>query len=241
MNKQISPEDATNYLYMLQGMNPENSVEISNTIANLNAIKTKGYTDTATRTLYSLADKMRSESSDGNIDINKLRVVFATAAMQLKIPMETVMEVYNKYVIKDGSLNPELQRLNKEYSTAKSILEEEKKGDIYRAYESIKKSGVIPNTDDKSLRLFNEVIKEPAYKNLGISLEDFTDFMAYLAAAVPATTKKGLGENSDMAKQTIRSAMQGFKDNPMKWRGLNNQINEYELGIRGINPASLWF
>lgn len=240
INKQISPEDAINYLYMLQGMNPENSVEISNTITNLNAIKTKGYTDTATRTLYSLADKMRSESSDGTIDMNKLRAVFATAAMQLKIPMETAMEVYNKYVIKDGSLNPELQRLNKEYSTAKSILEEEKKGNLYRAYESIKKSGVIPNTDDKSLKLFNEVIKEPNYKNFGISSEDFTDFMAYLAAAVPATTK-GLGENSDMAKQTIRSAMKGFKDNPMRWRGLNNQINEYELGIRGINPASVWF
>lgn len=239
MNKQISPEDATNYLYMLQGMNPENSVEISNTIANLNAIKNKKYTDTATRTLYSLADKMQSESSDGIIDMNKLRVVFKTAAMQLKIPMETAMEVYNKYVIKDGSLNPELQRLNKEYSTTKSILDEEKKGELYRAYESIKKSGVIPNTDDKSSKLFNEVIKESAYKHLGISPEDFIDFMAYLAAAVPAT-KKGLGEDSDMAKRTIRAAMQGFKDNPMKWRTLQNQMNEYELGIRGTSPISLW-
>ena len=159
--------------------------------------------------------------------------------MQLGIPMETVMDVYNKYVIKDGSLNPELQRLNKERSITQSILEEEEKGDLYRAYEAIKKSGIVPNTDDKSLRLFNEVIKESNYKHLGISSEDFIDFMAYLAAAVPAT-KKGLGEDPDIAKRTIRSALQGFKDNPMKWRTLKNQINEYDLGIRGINPANIW-
>lgn len=239
INKQISPEDAVNYLYMLQGMNPENSVEINNTIANLNAIKTKKYTDTATRTLYSLADKMQSESSDGTIDMNKLRVAFKTAAMQLGIPMETAMDVYNKYVIKDGSLNPELQRLNKERSTIQSMLDEEKKGDLYRAYETIKKSGIVPNTDDKTQNYFNEVIKEPAYKGLGISQNDFIDFMAYLAAAVPAT-RKGLGKNSEEIKQVIKSALQGFKDNPMKWRNYQNQLNEIDLGIRGSSLVNIW-
>ena len=239
INKQISPEDAINYLYMLQGMNPENSVEISNTITNLNAIKTKKYTDTATRTLYSLADKMQSESSDGTIDMNKLRVVFKTAAMQLGIPMETAMDIYNKYVIKDGSLNPELQRLNKERSTIQSMLDEEKKGDLYRAYETIKKSGIIPNTDDKTQNYFNEVIKESAYKDSGISQNDFTDFMAYLAAAVPAT-REGLGKDSKEIKQAIRSAIQGFKDNPMKWRNYQNQLNEIDLGIRGTSLVNIW-
>ena len=137
---------------MLQGVNPENTVEISNAITNFNNIKNKGYTDSSTRILKGLLDKMHRDSPNGSIDYNDLRAAYMEAAMTIGIPAEQALEVYNKYVLSDGSLNPEYQRLLNELNVAKKVFQDIEGTEMYKKFNAAQNSvaSVANNQDLKN-------------------------------------------------------------------------------------------
>ena len=229
LNKTASPEDIVNYLYMLQGVNPENTVEISNAITNFNNIKNKGYTDSSTRILKGLLDKMHRDSPNGSIDYNDLRAAYMEAAMTIGIPAEQALEVYNKYVLSDGSLNPEYQRLLNELNVAKKVFQDIEGTEMYKKFNAAQNSvaSVANNQDLKNA--FNQAIRG----NQEIHEGDFNDFMAFLYASNinPETL---IGEGKD-AVATIKAAMKGFKDNVLYWRKSKDNVNAAQLMFNNAN------
>lgn len=236
MNKQISPEDATSYLYMLQGMNPENNVEISNAITNFDKIKSKGYTDTATQLLRDSVKFASDNSRDGTIDYNKVRQLFMKMLTDNRVPLEYGMQVLNAYVKSDGSLNANYLDAKKRHSAAQSALESFEKSPIGKKYKEFS----LANSAMKDIDYMkiNSLFNRAKGNDTSISDSDFQPFLAYLHA-----TGKVIPNNvSDTDIQKfIKNALPGFKDFKKERESLLSNVNSLQLLINSMDPTGSLF
>lgn len=224
LNKTVSPEDVINYLYMLQGVNPENTVEISNAIANFNKIKSKGYTDTATQLLRDSVEFVRDDSSDGTIDYTKVRQLFMKMLTDNRVPLEYGMQVLNTYVKSDGSLNTKYLNMKKRYSAAQTALKSFDESPIGKKYKefSLENSAM----KDIDYTQMNSIFNRARGTDNTISDSDFQPFLAYLHA-IGKPIPKNVSDKD--IQNFIKNALPGFKKFKAERESLVNEANKLRL------------
>jgi hypothetical protein len=236
MNKQISPEDATNYLYMLQGMNPENNVEISNAIANFDKIKSKRYTDTATQLLRDSIEFARNDSSDGTIDYTKVRQLFMKMLTDNRVPLEYGTQALNTYVKSDGSLNAKYLNMKKRYSAAQTALKSFDESPIGKKYKefSLENSAM----KDIDYTQMNNLFNRARGTDNTISDSDFQPFLAYLHA-IGKPIPKNVSDKD--IQNFMKNTLPGFKKFKAEREGLVNDANKLRLLIDDMDLTGSLF
>ena len=233
-NKQVTPEDAINYFYLTQVMNPDNSVIIDNAIKSATDMRTRAITQGATRLVQEAVTAARELSPKGNIDYNIVRAKVLKSAAERNIPVETALQVFNTYVVKDGSLNPEYQRAKEELNTAEKVLEDIKRRKDYQDFIAARDKVAVTADNPGTKAAFNAVIKT----DKSLSPSDFNNVMAYISSIGidPSTLK-----NDDAGRGTISKAIAGYKAKVPGWISAENAVKEKQLRLNSTNTTGSYF
>ena len=235
-NKQVTPEDAINYFYLTQAMNPDNSVIIDNAIKSATDMRTRAITQGATRLVQEAVTAARQLSPKGNIDYNIVRAKVLKSAAERNIPVETALQVFNTYVVKDGSLNPEYQRAKERLNTAKKVLEDIQGRQDYKNFIAARDK-VAVTADDPRLKAAFKAVTEI---DKSLSPSDFNNVMAYISSIGidPSTLKD---EKGDAVKDTISKAIAGYKAKVPRWIAAENTVKEEQLKVDSANTTNSYF
>ena len=233
-NKQVTPEDAINYFYLTQAMNPDNSVIIDNAIKSATDMRTRAITQGATRLVQEAVTAARELSPKGNIDYNIVRAKVLKSAAERNIPVETALQVFNTYVVKDGSLNPEYQRAKEELNIAEKVLEDIKGKRDYQDFIAARDKVAVTADNPGTKAAFNAVIKT----DKSLSPSDFNNVMAYISSIGidPSTLK-----NDDAGRGTISKAIAGYKAKVPRWISAENAVKEKQLRLNSTNTTGSYF
>lgn len=233
-NKQVTPEDAINYFYLTQVMNPDNSVIIDNAIKSATDMRTRAITQGATRLVQEAVTAARELSPKGNIDYNIVRAKVLKSAAERNIPVETALQVFNTYVVKDGSLNPEYQRAKEELNIAEKVLEDIKGKRDYQDFIAARDKVAVTADNPGTKAAFNAVIKT----DKSLSPSDFNNVMAYISSIGidPSTLK-----NDDAGRDTISKAIAGYKAKVPRWISAENAVKEKQLRLNSTNTTGSYF
>lgn len=233
-NKQVTPEDAINYFYLTQVMNPDNSVIIDNAIKSATDMRTRAITQGATRLVQEAVTAARELSPKGNIDYNIVRAKVLKSAAERNIPVETALQVFNTYVVKDGSLNPEYQRAKEELNIAEKVLEDIKGKRDYQDFIAARDKVAVTADNPGTKAAFNAVIKT----DKSLSPSDFNNVMAYISSIGidPSTLK-----NDDAGRGTISKAIAGYKAKVPRWISAENAVKEKQLRLNSTNTTGSYF
>lgn len=233
-NKQVTPEDAINYFYLTQVMNPDNSVIIDNAIKSATDMRTRAITQGATRLVQEAVTAARELSPKGNIDYNIVRAKVLKSAAERNIPVETALQVFNTYVVKDGSLNPEYQRAKEELNIAEKVLEDIKGKRDYQDFIAARDKVAVTADNPGTKAAFNAVIKT----DKSLSPSDFNNVMAYISSIGidPSTLK-----NDDAGRGTISKAIAGYKAKVPGWISAENAVKEKQLRLNSTNTTGSYF
>lgn len=231
-SKQITPEDAVNYFYLVQAMNPENAVTVDNAINSATSMKTRSYTRSATNLLQEIVADAKQIYSD-NIDYNRLRTEYLKEATNIGIPTDVAMQIYNTYVLKDGSLNPEYQRTKEELNIAQKVLEDIKQQKDYQDFIAARDKVAVTADDPAIKAAFNAAIQS----DKSLSPSDFNNVMAYISSiGIDPSTLKG-----DKGKDSISKAISGYKAKVPKWINAENAVKEWQLKHNNANTVNSLF
>ena len=232
-NKQVTPEDAINYFYLTQAMNPDNSVIIDNAIKSATDMRTRAITQGATRLVQEAVAAARQLSPKGNIDYNIVRAKVLKSAAERNIPVETALQVFNTYVVKDGSLNPEYQRLTEEINTADKVLQDIQGSEMYKKFATARQKVAATEKNQQIKTAFEQAIQG----NKDIHETDFNDMMAYLNVLnVNLDTS-----STESMKGTFERAIQGFKDTVLRWRNAEDTLKARRLQREALSPYGSYF
>lgn len=233
-NKQVTPEDAINYFYLTQAMNPDNSVIIDNAIKSATDMRTRAVTQGATRLVQEAVTAARQLSPKGNIDYNIVRAKVLKSAAERNIPVETALQVFNTYVVKDGSLNPEYQRAKEEVNTAEKVLEDIKKRKDYQDFIAARDKVAVTADNPGTKAAFNAVIST----DKSLSPSDFNNVMAYISSIGidPSTLN-----NDDKGRSTISKAIAGYKAKVPGWISAENAVKEKQLRFNAVGTTNSYF
>ena len=233
-NKQVTPEDAINYFYLTQAMNPDNSVIIDNAIKSATDMRTRAVTQGATRLVQEAVAAARQLSPNGNINYNIVRAKVLKSAAERNIPVETALQVFNTYVVKDGSLNPEYQRAKEEVNTAEKALEDIKKRKDYQDFIAARDKVAVTADNPGTKAAFNAVIST----DKSLSPSDFNNVMAYISSIGidPSTL-----ENDDKGRGTISKAIAGYKAKVPRWISAENAVKEKQLRFNAVGTTNSYF
>ena len=233
-NKQVTPEDAINYFYLTQVMNPDNSVIIDNAIKSATDMRTRAITQGATRLVQEAVAAARELSPKGNIDYNIVRAKVLKSAAERNIPVETALQVFNTYVVKDGSLNPEYQRAKEEVNTAEKVLEDIKKRKDYQDFIAARDKVAVTADNPATKAAFNAVIST----DKSLSPSDFNNVMAYISSIGidPSTIN-----NDDKGRSTISKAIAGYKAKVPGWISAENAVKEKQLRFNAVGTTNSYF
>ena len=233
-NKQVTPRDAVNYFYLTQAMNPDNAVIIDNAIKSATDMRTRAITQGATRLVQEAVTAARELSPKGNIDYNIVRAKVLKSAAERNIPVETALQVFNTYVVKDGSLNPEYQRAKEELNIAEKVLEDIKGKKDYQDFIAARDKVAVTADNPGTKAAFNAVIKT----DKSLSPSDFNNVMAYISSIGidPSTLK-----NDDAGRGTISKAIAGYKAKVPRWISAENAVKEKQLRLNSTNTTGSYF
>ena len=235
-NKQVTPEDAINYFYLTQAMNPDNSVIIDNAIKSATDMRTRAVTQGATRLVQEAVTAARQLSPKGNIDYNIVRAKVLKSAAERNIPVETALQIFNTYVVKDGSLNSEYQRAKEELNTAKKVFEGIQGRQDYKDFIAARDK-VAVTADDPKLKAAFKAVTEI---DKSLSPSDFNNVMAYMSSiGIDPSTLKDL--EGDVVKDTISKAIAGYKAKVPRWIAAENAIKEKQLEVDTANTTNSYF
>lgn len=233
LNKTASPEDIVNYLYMLQGVNPESSVDINNAITNFNNIKINKYKQSAASMLKDAYEYEASQTRDGaSVDLDKVRAIFTSSAATAGIPMDVIENTFNTYV--DPKYNYEAERLSRAASKAELAYEDFKKSDPYIKFEqslqNLNKD--LANVDTNKLTApLKDALRESGIESL--SDNDLLNILAYMRMrGVPLTNVDDYGA----WKSTFKKYLSSASDFLNKAKGLKNDADYYKL-LAGSSPS----
>ena len=233
-NKQVTPEDAINYFYLTQAMNPDNSVIIDNAIKSATDMRTRAVTQGATRLVQEAVTAARELSPKGNIDYNIVRAKVLKSAAERNIPVETALQVFNTYVVKDGSLNPEYQRAKEELNTAQKVLEDIKGKKDYQDFIAARDKVAVTADNPEVKAAFNAAISST---DKSLSPSDFNNVMAYISSiGIDPSTLTG-----DKGKDTISKAIAGYKAKVPGWIAAENAVKEWRLKVINANTTNSYF
>ena len=235
-NKQVTPEDAINYFYLTQAMNPDNSVIIDNAIKSATDMRTRAVTQGATRLVQEAVTAARQLSPKGNIDYNIVRAKVLKSAAERNIPVETALQIFNTYVVKDGSLNSGYQRAKEGLNTAKKVFEGIQGRRDYKDFIAARDK-VAVTADDPKLKAAFKAVTEI---DKSLSPSDFNNVMAYMSSiGIDPSTLKGL--KGDVVKDTISKAIAGYKAKVPGWIAAENTIKEKQLEVDTANTTNSYF
>ena len=235
-NKQVTPEDAINYFYLTQAMNPDNSVIIDNAIKSATDMRTRAVTQGATRLVQEAVTAARQLSPKGNIDYNIVRAKVLKSAAERNIPVETALQIFNTYVVKDGSLNSEYQRAKEGLNTAKKVFEGIQGRRDYKDFIAARDK-VAVTADDPKLKAAFKAVTEI---DKSLSPSDFNNVMAYMSSiGIDPSTLKDL--EGDVVKDTISKAIAGYKAKVPRWIAAENAIKEKQLEVDTANTTNSYF
>lgn len=233
-NKQVTPEDAINYFYLTQAMNPDNSVIIDNAIKSATDMRTRAVTQGATRLVQEAVAAARQLSPKGNINYNIVRAKVLKSAAERNIPVETALQVFNTYVVKDGSLNPEYQRAKEELNTAQKVLEDIKGRKDYQDFIAARDK-VAVTADNPGTKAAFEAVRQT---DKSLSPSDFNNVMAYISSIGidPSTLN-----NDAKGRSTISKAIAGYKAKVPGWISAENAVKEKQLRFNATNTTNSYF
>ena len=233
-NKQVTPEDAINYFYLTQAMNPDNSVIIDNAIKSATDMRTRAITQGATRLVQEAVAAARQLSPKGNINYNIVRAKVLKSAAERNIPEETALQIFNTYVVKDGSLNPEYQRAKEEVNTAQKVLEDIKGRKDYQDFIAARDK-VAVTADNPETKAAFEAVRQT---DKSLSPSDFNNVMAYISSIGidPSTLK-----NDDKGRGTISKAIAGYKAKVPGWIAAENAVKEKQLRFNAVGTTNSYF
>ena len=233
-NKQVTPEDAINYFYLTQAMNPENSVTIDNAIKSATDMRTRAVTQGATRLVQEAVTAARQLSPNGNINYNIVRAKVLKSAAERNIPIETALQVFNTYVVNDGSLNPEYQRAKEEVNTAKKVLEDIQGRQDYKNFIAARDK-VTVTADNPETKAAFEAVRQT---DKSLNPSDFNNVMAYISSIGidPSTLK-----NDKVGRDTISKAIAGYKAKVPGWIAAENAVKEKQLRFNAVGTTNSYF
>ena len=233
-NKQVTPEDAINYFYLTQAMNPDNSVIIDNAIKSATDMRTRAITQGATRLVQEAVAAARQLSPKGNINYNIVRAKVLKSAAERNIPEETALQIFNTYAVKDGSLNPEYQRAKEEVNTAQKVLEDIKGRKDYQDFIAARDK-VAVTADNPETKAAFEAVRQT---DKSLSPSDFNNVMAYISSIGidPSTLK-----NDDKGRGTISKAIAGYKAKVPGWIAAENAVKEKQLRFNAVGTTNSYF
>ena len=221
-NKQVTPEDAINYFYLTQAMNPDNSVIIDNAIKSATDMRTRAITQGATRLVQEAVTAARQLSPKGNIDYNIVRAKVLKSAAERNIPVETALQVFNTYVAKE------------EVNTAQKVLEDIKGRKDYQDFIAARDKVAVTADNPGTKAAFNAVIST----DKSLSPSDFNNVMAYISSIGidPSTLK-----NDDAGRATISKAIAGYKAKVPGWINAENAVKEKQLRFNAVGTTNSYF
>lgn len=238
LNKTASPEDIINYMYMLQGVNPESSVDISNAITNFTNIKTNKYKQSAASMLKDAYDYEASQTRDGSsVDLDNVRAIFTNSATTAGIPMDVIENTFNTYV--DPKYNYESERLTRAASRAELAYEEYKKSKPYKMFEqsleSLNKD--LANVDTNKLTApLNDALRESGIESL--SENDLLDILAYIRMRGITITNV---DDYGAWKNTFKKYLSSTNDFLNKAKKLKNDAEYFRLLANSSPSRGVFF
>ena len=228
-NKQVTPEDAINYFYLTQAMNPDNSVIIDNAIKSATDMRTRSFKQGATDLLQELAIDAKRDYGD-SIDYNRLRSVYLREANDLGIPTDVAMQVYNAYVLKDGSLNSQYYTYKTNRDKALAYKQQLENSDWYKKFDAASKSVPKYTGEHRSIDSVRSKFETIA-KEYGLKSTEFPDFMTYLASIDIDPTQI---EGENRFNLTIRKAISSYKKTIFTWKEADADYKKKDLLFNNI-------
>lgn len=232
-NKQVTPRDAVNYFYLTQAMNPDNAVIVDNAIKSATDMETKAYTQGAAKLVREAVIGARELSPTGNIDYNLVRARVLKIADERNIPYDIALQQFNKYVVNDGSLNPEYQRAKEELNTARKVLADIQEKQDYKNFIAARDKVAVTADNPEIRAAFNAAIQT----DKSLSPSDFNNVMAYISSiGIDPSTLKG-----DLGKATISKAIAGYKAKVPGWISAENAVKEGQLKFNAMSTTNSYF
>ena len=227
-NKQVTPEDAINYFYLTQAMNPDNSVIIDNAIKSATDMRTRAVTRGATDLLQEMiADAKRDYGN--NIDYNRLRAEYLSEAKDLGIPTDEALKIYNTYVLNDGSLNPQYKTYKENRDKALAYKGQLEKSDWYKKFDAASKSVPKYTEEHRSVDSVRSKFERIA-KEYDLKPNEFPDFMTYLASINIDPTQL----DEKQFDLTIKKAINSYKKTVLTWKEADADYKKKDLLFNNI-------
>lgn len=229
-NKQVTPEDAINYFYLTQAMNPDNSVIIDNAIKSATDMRTRAVTQGAAKLVREAVVGAKELSPNGNIDYNIVRSKVLKVAGERNIPYDIALKEFNKYVLKDGSLNPQYDTYKTNRDKALAYKQQLENSDWYKKFDAASKSVPKYTGEYRSVDSVRSKFETIA-KEYGLKSTEFPDFMTYLASIDTDPTQiKG----EDQFDLTIRKAVNMYKKTIFTWKEADADYKKKDLLFNNI-------
>lgn len=229
-NKQVTPEDAINYFYLTQAMNPDNSVIIDNAIKSATDMRTRAVTQGAAKLVREAVVGAKELSPNGNIDYNIVRSKVLKVAGERNIPYDIALQEFNKYVLKDGSLNPQYDTYKTNRDKALAYKQQLENSDWYKKFDAASKSVPKYTGEYRSVDSVRSKFETIA-KEYGLKSTEFPDFMTYLASIDTDPTQiKG----EDQFDLTIRKAVNMYKKTIFTWKEADADYKKKDLLFNNI-------